>query len=118
MITGGTGALGKSVTLDLLRAGATVAVPYREESAWRSLQEAAGEHASRLRGGTADLNISGDVDRFVDSVIEHYGRVDFLVCVAGGFAAGKSFETEDQAVSNMLQLNLMSVVRMLRPLLS
>jgi len=115
MITGGTGALGKSVTLDLLRAGATVAVPYREESAWRSLQEAAGEHASRLRGGTADLNISGDVDRFVDSVIEHYGRVDFLVCVAGGFAAGKSFETEDQAWANMLELNLMSVVRMLRP---
>jgi len=117
VVTGGTGALGSAVTLDLLRAGATVAVPYREESAWKLLRAAAGEHASRLRGEPADLNVSADVNRFVGSVIEHYGRVDFLVCVAGGFAAGKTFETDDQAWDYMLELNLMSVVRTLRPVI-
>lgn len=115
VVTGGTGALGRAITLDLLGAGATVAVPYREDRAWKSLQASAGEHAARLRGGPADLNSSADVDRFADSVIEHYSRLDVLVCAAGGFAAGKSFETDDQSWDHMMELNLMSVVRMLRP---
>lgn len=66
-------------------------------------------------GGPVDLNKSPDVEAFISNVLERYGRVDFLVCVAGGFAAGKSFETDDQAWGQMMGLNLMSVVRVLRP---
>lgn len=115
IITGGTGALGRTVTLDLLKGGASVAVPYLGEEGWNSLQAAAGDFADRLMGGPADLKSSADVDRFVSSVSERHGRVDYLVCVAGGFAAGKSFENEDQQWAGMMELNLMSVIRMLRP---
>jgi NAD(P)-dependent dehydrogenase (short-subunit alcohol dehydrogenase family) len=66
-------------------------------------------------GGPVDLKQSPDVEAFISNVLERYGRVDCLVCVAGGFAAGKSFESDDQAWGQMLDLNLMSVVRMLRP---
>ncbi|MEJ2006622.1 MAG: SDR family oxidoreductase [Acidobacteriota bacterium] len=48
-------------------------------------------------------------------MIERTNRLDFLVCVAGGFAAGKSFETDDRSWDHMLDLNLRTVVRMLRP---
>lgn len=115
IITGGTGALGRAVTLDLLQNGASVAVPYHSEKGWESLQSAAGDLAGRLMGGPVDLRSSADVDRFVSGVSERHGRVDFLVCVAGGFAAGKSFEADDPAWDHMLDLNLMSVVRTLRP---
>lgn len=115
IITGGTGALGRAVTLDLLKNGASVAVPYLGEKGWASLQTDAGELSARLMGGPVDLRSSTDVDRFVSSVSERYGRVDFLVCVAGGFAAGKSFEADDSAWGHMLDLNLMSVIRTLRP---
>lgn len=114
IITGGTGALGHSVTLDLLKNGASVAVPYLGETGWESLQAAAGDLADRLMGGPVDLKSSADVDRFVSSVSERHGRVDFLVCVAGGFAAGKSFESNDSQWAQMLDLNLMSVIRTLR----
>lgn len=115
IITGGTGALGRAVTLDLLKNGAQVAVPYHGEKGWESLRAAAWEFSARLTGEPVDLSISAEVDRFAGNVIERSGRVDFLVCVAGGFAAGKSFEANDQAWDDMLNLNLMSVVRVLRP---
>lgn len=115
IITGGTGALGRAVTLDLVRNGASVAIPYLGEKAWDSLQAEARELGGRIMGGPVDLRNSNDIDRFVSSVSEIYGRVDFLVCIAGGFAAGKSFEADDEAWDYMLDLNLMSVVRILRP---
>jgi NAD(P)-dependent dehydrogenase (short-subunit alcohol dehydrogenase family) len=115
VITGGTGALGRAVTLDLIGSGARVAVPYLGEKGWESLQTAAGELAGRLTGGPVDLRSSADVERFVSSVLDRHGRLDFLVSVAGGFAAGKSFESDDEAWDHMLDLNVMSVVRMLRP---
>lgn len=115
VITGGTGALGSAVTLDLLRSGASVTVPYLQEKSWKSLQAAAGEHLGRLAGWPVDLRSPDDVERFAAKVVERHGRLDFLVCVAGGFAAGKSFEIDDHAWEGMLDLNLMSIVRMLRP---
>jgi len=115
VITGGTGALGHAVVLNLLQDGACVAVPYLGEGGWRSLQSAAGNSSDRLMGGPVDLKQSPDVEAFISNVLERYGRVDCLVCVAGGFAAGKSFESDDQAWGQMLDLNLMSVVRMFRP---
>ena len=115
IITGGTGALGRVVTLNLLKNGAQVAVPYHGDKGWESLRAAAGEFSARLTGEPVDLSNSAEVERFAGSVIERSGRVDFLVCVAGGFAAGKSFEANDQAWDDMLNLNLMSVVRVLRP---
>jgi len=115
VITGGTGALGCAVALDLLRSGATVAVPYREQEGWESLRAVAGEHAGRLTGGPVDLTDSAGVDRFITGVLERAKRLDFLVCVAGGFAAGRSFETDDRVWEHMLDLNLKSIVRTLRP---
>jgi NAD(P)-dependent dehydrogenase (short-subunit alcohol dehydrogenase family) len=115
IITGATGALGRVVALDLLSNGANVAVPYLEEEGWKSLLALAGERKDRLAGSPVDLNSSDAVERFVSDFLKRSGRVDFLVCVAGGFAAGKSFETDDAAWDHMLDLNLKSVVRMLRP---
>lgn len=115
IVTGGTGALGRAVTIDLLKSGTHVAVPYLGESSWQSLRTAGEVLSDRLTGGQVDLGNSSDVDGFISTVFEHHGRVDFLVCVAGGFAAGRSFETDDQAWAHMFDLNLMSVVRILRP---
>lgn len=116
VITGGTGALGRAIVLDLLKDGARVAVPYLGEGGWRSLKAAAGDPSDHLMGGPVDLNQSPDVEAFISNVLEHHGRVDYLVCVAGGFAAGKSFESDDGVWDQMLGLNLMSVVHMLRPM--
>lgn len=115
VISGGTGALGRAVALDLVNHGAKVSVPYLAEEEWEPLRAMAGEHAAQLSGERVDLINSDEVNRFVDGVLQHNSRLDFLVCVAGGFAAGNSFETDDHTWDHMLDLNLKTVIRMLRP---
>ena len=89
MVTGGSGALGSAVVLDLAGNGARVAVPYTAGEHWVALENRAGAAQERLWGAKADLTMAAAVERFVTDVTKRWGRVDFLVCLAGGFAAGR-----------------------------
>ncbi len=114
VVTGGTGALGSAVTRDLLASGARVAVPYRREERWIRLKADAAQHGESLWGMNADLCRSDDVEGLVRDVLTRWGRIDFLVAVAGGFAVGKSYESSDEAWDHMLDINLRSLVHCLR----
>ena len=100
LVTGGTGALGSAVALDLLKSGARVAVSYLSDREWASLEGRTGELRPLLKGAQVDLEQAQDVER--------------LVAVAGGFAAGKSFETDEETWDHMLKLNLRSLISCLR----
>jgi NAD(P)-dependent dehydrogenase (short-subunit alcohol dehydrogenase family) len=115
VVTGGTGALGRAVVLDFLQAGARVAVPYLEEKGWEALRASAGEHAARLTGSPADLAEASQVHSFIQDTVAGSRRIDFLVCVAGGFASGKSFESDEHTWERMLDRNLRSVFLLLQP---
>jgi len=114
LVTGGTGALGSSVTLDLLRSGARVVVTYRSEKEWAALEAQAGERYERLSGAQVDLTQASEVEGLVADVLAKWRRIDYFVAVAGGFAAGKSFETDDKTWDHMLNLNLRSLIFCLR----
>lgn len=114
VVTGGTGVLGSAVVMDLLAGGARVAVTYRSEQEWKAIKHEAAGHAARLLGVQVDLTHAADVDSFAREVHSLWGRLDFLVTVAGGFAAGKSYETDENTWEHMLNLNLRSVVHCLR----
>ena len=114
LVTGGTGALGSSVALDLLKSGARVVVTYRSDKEWAALEARAGELRPNLAGAQVDLERAQDVERLAASILADWQRVDFLVAVAGGFAAGKSFETDDKTWDHMLNLNLRSLISCLR----
>jgi NAD(P)-dependent dehydrogenase (short-subunit alcohol dehydrogenase family) len=109
VVTGGTGALGSAITLDLLAHGARVAVPYVVEEEWAALGKRAGAAAERLWGAHTDLTKAEAVDGFVADVVSRWKRLDFLVAVAGGFAAGKIHETSEQDWDRMFDLNLRTV---------
>jgi NAD(P)-dependent dehydrogenase (short-subunit alcohol dehydrogenase family) len=114
VVTGGTGALGRDVALDLLGSGARVAVTYRSEEEWAALAKAAGANAERLSGMPVDLTRAGEVEASVRDIAARWGRIDFLVAVAGGFAAGRSFETDEKTWDHLFNLNLRSLVNALR----
>jgi NAD(P)-dependent dehydrogenase (short-subunit alcohol dehydrogenase family) len=114
IVTGGTGALGTSVALDLLRSGARVVVTYRSEKEWAALEGWAGEHRGNLTGVKVDLKQAPEVERLVADVLSKWQRIDHLVAVAGGFAAGKSFETDDKTWDHMFNLNFRSLIFCLR----
>ena len=109
IVTGGTGALGSAVAMDLAGSGARVAVPYTADEHWAALESRAGTAREQLWGAKADLTNAGAVEHFVSEVTERWSRVDFLVCIAGGFAAGKIHETSEEAWDRMFDLNLRTV---------
>jgi len=109
IVTGGTGALGIRIALDLVAKGAHVAVPYIADEHWAALESRAGTAKEQLLGAKADFTHGPDVDEFVAKVTERWGRVDFLVCIAGGFAAGKTHETSEETWDRMFDLNLRTV---------
>jgi len=106
--------LGSSVALDLLRSGARVMVTYRSEREWAALEAQAGEQHGNLESAQVDLIQAPDVERLVGGVLAKWQRIDYLVAVAGGFAAGKSFESDDKTWDHMLDLNLRSLILCLR----
>jgi NAD(P)-dependent dehydrogenase (short-subunit alcohol dehydrogenase family) len=114
IVTGGTGALGRAVTLDLLAAGARAAVTHIEEKEWTALGASASGWGENLYGAKVDLTDSAAVGAFVNDVDTSWGRVDFLVAIAGGFAAGKSYEADDRTWDHMFNLNFRSLVNCVR----
>jgi NAD(P)-dependent dehydrogenase (short-subunit alcohol dehydrogenase family) len=114
IVTGGTGALGSAVALDLLAAGARVAATYIREEEWSSLRVSAAGSGENLYGKRVDLTDSSAVAAFVSDVAARWGRVDFLVAIAGGFAAGKSYEADDKTWDHMFSLNFRSLVNCAR----
>ncbi len=114
LVTGATGALGSAVTLDLLSSGARVAAAYRSEPEMGELVGRAGNRQDNLFGTKVDLTRSDEVERAIAQVLERWGRLDFLIAVAGGFAAGKTWETDERTWDHMFNLNLRSLFLVLR----
>jgi len=117
LVTGGTGALGSVVVLDLLASGARVAATYTVESEWHHFSSRAGASRSRLKGIPADLTEADEVRTAVQSLKNAHGRVDFLLAIAGGFAAGKIHETSEAVWDRMMDLNLKTLFSVLRPVI-
>jgi NAD(P)-dependent dehydrogenase (short-subunit alcohol dehydrogenase family) len=106
LVVGGTGALGRAVTLALLREGAEVTVTFRNEKELATLKDEAGA-AAKLDPRRADITRPAEVDRLIDEIIAGSGRLDILINTAGGFEGGaKMWDSDPATLDHMLALNL------------
>jgi NAD(P)-dependent dehydrogenase (short-subunit alcohol dehydrogenase family) len=109
LIAGGTGALGRAVTVAFVEEGALAIVTYRQQSEFDALRQAAGPDLSRLEGSNIDATDEPAVRRLVAAVVSKHGRLDVLVNAVGGYAAGRALWDMDASVlPQMLSLNLTS----------
>lgn len=107
IITGANGGLGRAVTEAFLATEATVVGTSRKIKQ----QEFEGD---RFRAIAADLTQTSSAKELVRQVVDSFGRIDVLVHVMGGFAAGKLHETDDATWGQMRDLNLTSAFNILR----
>ena len=110
VVTGGTGALGRSIVLRFLRDGATVAVPWFVPEEWAALQAAAGEARARLSGQKLDMADEAAVTAFVTDLLGRSERIDAMVNAVGGFAGGDLASTSLAEWRRLIDLNLTSTV--------
>ena len=107
LIAGGTGGLGRAVSLAFLGQRAQVIVPYRKESGFAELKASAGAAASSLAGYSVDVTNEASVAEFIAQVAASHGRIDAFVNTVGGYAGGAPlWESEPQSLETMLTLNL------------
>jgi NAD(P)-dependent dehydrogenase (short-subunit alcohol dehydrogenase family) len=107
LIAGGTGGLGRAVSLAFLKAGATVVVAYRKQEEFEALRASAEESASRLSGQVVDVTDESAVAQLVERIVAKHGRLDALVNTVGGYTGGQKFwELETKAFEQMLAVNL------------
>ena len=109
LVAGGTGGLGRSVSLAFLGEGARVAVTYRRAEEFDALKLAAGSQSGNLEGDRIDINDEQAVTALAADILKRYGRIDVVVNTIGGYAGGlKLWETESKVFEKMLDLNLRS----------
>ena len=103
LVAGGTGGLGRAVSLAFLDAGATVFVTYRSQEEFDALKNSAGANTVHLKGQSVNVLDEQDLKAYVLTL----GRVDALVNAVGGYSAGAPlWEMDAQALDQMLNLNL------------
>jgi NAD(P)-dependent dehydrogenase (short-subunit alcohol dehydrogenase family) len=108
IVTGGTGALGQSVTSRLVSSGATVAIPFAVPAEIDALRKRLGPAAGALHAAPADVTDEGALAAFVKGVLDARGRIDVLVNGVGGFAGGDLVSTPLAEWQRLMALNLTS----------
>ena len=107
LVAGGTGGLGRAVSLAFLAEGAKVVATYRNPNEFAALQKAAGPTASMLEGRLVDVTDETAVVQLVAEVLSKHRRLDAMVNTVGGYAGGvKLWEIDTKVFDRMLSLNL------------
>lgn len=109
LVAGGTGGLGRAVSLAFLEEGAKLVVTYRDQAEFDALKSVAGVNASSLLGRRVDVTDETAVRQLFDAVLKEHGQVDALVNAVGGYVGGMNlWELETKVFDQMLALNLRS----------
>jgi NAD(P)-dependent dehydrogenase (short-subunit alcohol dehydrogenase family) len=104
LITGGTGALGQTVSAAFIAAGARVIATYVVDTELVRFEAAV--PAERREAAKVDLTDRAAVGAVVAGIVERHGRLDVLLNIAGGFAAGGVVETTEAELDRLLTINL------------
>jgi NAD(P)-dependent dehydrogenase (short-subunit alcohol dehydrogenase family) len=114
LITGGTGGLGRAVTLSFLHEGASVIATYIKKDEADALKDAVGPNAL-LELLPLDATDESACRALVDGITARHGKLDILVNTIGGFAGGKAlWETDPKTYQLMMTLNVHAGYNMAR----
>ncbi len=109
LVAGGTGGLGRAVTMAFLDELGKVTVTYRRQEEFLALKNSAGEHPSSLEGHEVDVTDESAVRQLIRSILSNCGQLDVLVNAVGAYAGGTPlWDLDSRVFDQMLTLNLRS----------
>jgi 3-oxoacyl-[acyl-carrier protein] reductase len=115
LVSASSRGLGRATATQLAAEGARVMISGRDEG---ELKTAAGEierqTGSEVAYAVADVTRGEDVENLVRKTVESFGGLDVLITNAGGPPAGNFDKFSDVDWQRAFELNLLSVVRLIR----
>jgi 3-oxoacyl-[acyl-carrier protein] reductase len=107
LVTGGSRGIGRAVVALLASCGAHVAVNYvRDESAATATVEMAGAHGIKALAIRANVARVDEAERLIQQTIEHFGKIDFLICNAGIWEGDAVESISEELWDKTLDINL------------
>ena len=107
LITGGTGALGRQVSLSFLKSNAVAAITHVTDREIPQLESTLGDLMNKVILLKADIGDEQQVKNLVSDVMKKYGRIDILINIVGGYLGGKKVtEMTEKEWDLMMNLNL------------
>lgn len=117
IVTGATGGLGRVVTRDLAAAGARLGLLGTRLDRLEALATDLALASDRWLARAADLTDAEAAAAAVDDVASHFGRVDILVHVVGGWTGGTTVaETPLETYRSMLDQHFWTTLHVTRAL--
>jgi NAD(P)-dependent dehydrogenase (short-subunit alcohol dehydrogenase family) len=117
LVTGAGGNLGAAVMVVLAAAGARIIAADRREDALQHSLSALDDPVRHLAVPGVDLADEAACDRLVAQAVDRYGRIDGLAATVGGFAAAPLAETGTELLLQMLRINTITTLAIMRAVL-
>jgi NAD(P)-dependent dehydrogenase (short-subunit alcohol dehydrogenase family) len=114
LVTGGSSGLGRIIAEQFARAGSKVAIAGLEAEAVVRAETEMRATGSEVLGVCADITKQEDVDRLIAQTLKQFGQLDVLVNNAGRSMRGKVLETTPEQFRDLMELNLIALVRCTR----
>ena len=107
LVTGGSRGIGKAIVELLSESGAHVVVNYvHDQKAAEATVNAARERGVEAIAVRADVAHPLEAQQLIDTAIEHFKRLDILVCNAGIWAGAPIEEMSEELWDRTMQINL------------
>ncbi len=114
LVTGASRGLGEGIALELAREGAHLVVCARGEEALQRVAREIENCSVDVLPLVLDVTEPDAGERAVDAAMERFGRLDILVNNVGGNRRGAFAERSDDDWAEVVELNLLSHVRITR----
>lgn len=114
LVTGSSRGIGKGVALGLAAEGAHLVMCARGEEALDAAAEVVRSHGVEAVPLALDVTDDDAAERLVGAAGERFGRLDVVVCNVGGNRRKPFAETTDDDWAALVELNLLSSVRVAR----
>ena len=113
IVGGASKGLGRACALALAQEGANVAISSRGvEELQSTAQEIRSATGAEVLTAPGDLSRLADIQRLVRRTVDHFGRLDIVVCNSGGPPEGRAVDTNEETWDRAIQLALQFFIRM------
>lgn len=106
IITGSSHGIGKAAAIDFAKNGASVVICARNEVELKKVEKEIKNLGGNVFSKVIDMSHEKEVKLLINETVEHFGKLDIMVCNAGVKSTIPFFEIDDQEWYRVLDINL------------